>query len=126
MSEGTDFSRAGGEPVVRLVVERFVERVFADAIIGFYFEGKDRGQIAAREYEHAARALGADVPYTGRPIPELHQPLRINAGQFRRRLAILAQEIDRAGVPAEVRERWLASQRAMQALIVRGEDCGAP
>jgi hemoglobin len=121
----TLFERAGGEAGVAAVVDRFVDRMFDDRIIGFLFVGKDRERIKRHEIEHAARALGADVRYTGRPIPELHRPLRINAGQFRRRLALLRQELERAGAPADVIEQWLEGQRRMERLITDGTDCVA-
>jgi truncated hemoglobin YjbI len=122
----TPFARAGGEPVVRAIVERFVDRQFDDRIIGFFFAGKDREEIKLREYEHAAGALGATVTYGGRPIPALHRPLRINAGQFRRRLALLRQEIERAAVPEDVAELWLEGQRRMERAITDGTDCAPP
>ena len=122
----TPFQRAGGEAVVRAIVDRFVDRQFEDRIIGFFFAGKDRARVREHEYEHAAGVLGAPVPYTGRPIPALHRPLRINAGQFRRRLALLKQEIDAAGVPADVAELWLDAQRRMEGRITDGTDCGPP
>jgi truncated hemoglobin YjbI len=122
----TPFQRAGGEPVVRAIVDRFVDRQFEDRIIGFFFDGKDRARVKTHEYAHAAGVLGADVPYEGRPVPALHRPLRINAGQFRRRLALLQQQIDAAGVPPDVRELWLDAQRRMERAITDGTDCGPP
>ncbi len=121
----TPFEQAGGEAVVRGIVDRFVDRAFDDMIIGFFFAGKDRARVKAHEYEHAAAVLGADVAYTGRPIAPLHRPLKINGGQFRRRLALMRQEIERAGVPAEVAERWLDGQRAMERSITDGSDCSS-
>jgi truncated hemoglobin YjbI len=122
----TAFERAGGEPVVRAVVQRFVDRQFDDRIIGFFFAGKDRARVTDHEYAHAAGVLGAAVPYMGRPIPALHKPLRINAGQFRRRLALLRQEIDAAGIPADIADLWLDAQRRMERAITDGTDCGPP
>lgn len=119
----TAFERAGGEPVVRAIVDAFVDRMVADPIIGFRFVGADPARIKQHEYEHAARALGATTPYTGRPIVPLHRPMRINGGQFRRRLALLRQQIERAGVPLDVVEDWLAEQRAMESRITDGTDC---
>jgi hemoglobin len=116
----------GGEPVLRVVIDRFVDRVFADVIIGFLFAGRDRDRIARHEYEHTARLLGADVVYTGRPIPATHRPLRINAGQFRRRLAILRQELGRADVPADITALVIEAQERMLPQITDGTDCGAP
>lgn len=121
----TPFDRVGSA-TVRAVVDRFVDRMFDDMIIGFHFTGKDRAAIQQREYEHAARVLGADIPYTGRNIPALHRPLRINGGQFRRRLALLRQELERAGVPDDIRALWIEAQERMQKQITDGTDCGAP
>jgi len=122
----TAFERAGGEPVVRAIVDAFVDRQFDDQIIGFFFAGKDRVRVKLHEYEHAAAALGGAVPYGGRPIPSLHRPLRINAGQFRRRLALLKQEIERAGLDADIAELWLDGQRRMERAITDGTDCAPP
>jgi hemoglobin len=119
----TLYERAGGEVVVRAVIDRFVDRQFDDRIIGFFFDGKDRAGVKRHEFEHAAAALGAPIRYTGRPIPALHRALRINAGQFRRRLALLKQEIERAGIEPEVEDAWLESQRRMERLITDGTDC---
>ncbi len=97
--------------------------MFDDFIIGFLFQGKDRERIKEHEYAHAARVLGGDVPYTGRNIPELHRPMRINAGQFRRRLAILRTELERAGVPDDIRGVWIEAQQRMERQITDGTDC---
>lgn len=117
------YARLGGEPAVRALVDRFVERMAADAIIGFFFAGKDLARVKLHEYEHAAAALGGPSAYTGRPLVPLHRSLRINAGQFRRRLAILKQELERGGVPADVAETWLAEQRRLEAVMTNGTDC---
>lgn len=117
------FDQAGGEPVIRAVVDRFVDRAFDDGIIGFFFAGKDRERIKLHEFEHAASVLGGPVAYTGRPVVPLHRALKINGGQFRRRLALLRQEIEREALPAEVCEAWLSAQRAMERQITDGTDC---
>ncbi len=119
----TDFDRLGGEAGLRDLVQAFVDRVFADLIIGFHFEGKDRDRIVEKEFEHARLHLGGGGAYTGREIGAAHQPLKINAGQFRRRLAILRKVLDDAGVDAQIRDRWIAHNQALLDRITRGEDC---
>ena len=119
----TPYEEIGGEPIVRQIVDGFVDRASKDMIIGFFFDGKDLARVKQHEFEHAARTLGAVIPYTGRPIPSLHRPLRINGGQFRRRLALLRQQIDSAGVPLAVKELWLAEQMRMERAITDGTDC---
>ena len=118
----TDFEQIG-EVRLRGIIECFVERVFRDPIIGFFFTGKDPARIREHEYTHAAVSLGAMLSYEGRPIVPLHRPLRINAGQFRRRLAILNQEIERAGVAPDIRERWIFAQQRLLPAITDGTDC---
>ena len=123
-SGGTRFDAIGGEPVVRAIVDRFVDRCFEDRIIGFLFAGKDRERLKVHEYTHTAMSLGAPVAYEGRPVVPLHRPMRLNAGHFRRRLALLRQEILRAGVSEERAEAWLAPQRALEATMSEGRTCG--
>lgn len=119
----TAFLRAGGEPAVRAIVERFVDRMAADFVIGFFFAKADLNRVKLHEYEHAARALGAGTTYTGRPIVAVHRALRINAGQFRRRLALLRAELEAAGVPPDVQELWVAEQLELQEAMTDGLDC---
>lgn len=111
------------ELAARGVIDRFVDRMFDDMIVGFLFAGKNREGIKRFEYEHAAGTLGADVSYGGRPIVPLHRALKINKGQFRRRLAILRQELDRSGLPPEVSAAWIAAQARLEPAITDGNDC---
>jgi len=119
----TDFERLGGEPGLRVLVTAFVDRVFADSIIGFFFVGKDRERIIEKELEHAVAHLGGPQAYSGRPIEHVHQPLRINAGQFRRRLAILRKVLAEHGADEEAAQRWLEHDSALLEKITTGGDC---
>ena len=119
----TDYETIGGNPALERIVSVFIDRVFADPIIGFFFTGKDRDRILRHEIAFAARHLGGPANYTGRPIGEVHRPLRINRGQFRRRMAILRTVLGQQDVPSEIIERWVASESALIALITDGSDC---
>jgi len=119
----TDYERIGGSAGLEPLIEAFIDRVFDDFIIGFLFIGKDRARIVRHEIEHAAGHLGGPTAYTGRPIPQVHRPLRINAGHFRRRLAILRTVLREQGVDEEVVDRWVASNQRLQASITDGTDC---
>jgi hemoglobin len=122
-SSDSDFERLGGEAGLRALVQAFVDRVFSDTIIGFHFAGKDKDRIVEKEIEHARLHLGGGGAYTGREIGAVHQPLKINLGQFRRRLAILRKVLDDAGVEPEVRDRWIAHNQALIDRITSGADC---
>jgi hemoglobin len=119
----TDFERLGGEAGLRELVQAFVDRTFSDTIIGFHFAGKDKDRIVEKEFEHARLQLGGGGTYTGREIGGVHKPLKINKGQFRRRLAILRKVLDEAGVDVEIRDRWIAHNQALIDRVTSGEDC---
>jgi hemoglobin len=121
----TLFDELGGEPVLRRVIDRFIDRVFDDAMIGFFFRNASRARVKAKEYEFAARHLGADLPYTGKPLREAHSPHPIMGGQFNRRLQILKETLEEAQVPAAVRDHWLAHTEALRSQVTRntGNEC---
>ncbi len=125
----SDALAAVGAERLDRVIDAFVRRMAADDIIGFFFQGRDLDRVVTHEREHAARVLGGDVPYTGRPLVPLHKGLRINAGQFRRRLALLRLVAREHGVDEAILEAWLDADRRLQAHITDGTDCapgGAP
>lgn len=119
------FTELGGEPALRRIIDRFVDRLFADVMIGFFFQRARRERIKEKEYEFAARHLGAPLEYTGRPIDDAHRAHRIFDGQFQRRLTILRETLDEFGVPARVRDHWLNHTMALRDHVVAG-DCEAP
>jgi hemoglobin len=121
MAARTMFEELGGEPAVRRIIDRFVDRVFDDAMIGFFFRNATRERIKAKEYEFAARHLGADVPYTGRPLAEAHAPHRIMGGQFMRRLVILREVLEESGVPPHIVEHWISHTEKLQNVITGTE-----
>jgi hemoglobin len=119
----SDFEDLGGRVVVGELVERFVRRAAEDFIIGFFFEGKDLERIIKHETELACMHLGGESEYTGRSLESAHKPLKINHGQFRRRLAILRTTLTEAGVAQEIVERWVACNQAEKAKVVINRDC---
>jgi hemoglobin len=110
----TYFEQLGGEPALRAIIEEFVDRIFADTMIGFFFQRANKERIKRFEYEHAAVFLGAPVEYTGRDLAEAHKRHPIMGGQFARRRRILETTLEKYGVPADIRAAWLAHQDALR------------
>ena len=121
MSEPTLFDELGGEPVLRRIIDRFVDRVFDDVMIGFFFRNASRERIKAKEYEFAAHHLGAAIEYTGRPLAAAHGRHPIMGGQFMRRLQILKETLEEFSVPERVREHWIRHTEELRPLITRDE-----
>lgn len=121
----TLFDDIGGEPALRRIIDRFVDRVFDDVMIGFFFRNARRERIKQKEYEFAAQHLGAGTEYTGRPIDEAHRAHPIMGGQFARRLMILKETLEAEQVPEHVKQHWLAHTEAQRALVTadQGREC---
>jgi len=125
MKGATLFQQLGGEPGLREIIDAFIDRVFEDRMIGFFFRSADRDRLKELEYQLTARFLGADVEYKGRPLNEAHAKHPIMGGQFMRRQQILRETLERYGVPHEIREAWLEHTESLRPLITgdAGSDC---
>jgi len=119
MSKRTMFEELGAEPGLRQIIDRFVDRNFDDLMIGFFFRNADRERIKAKEYEFAARHLGAEIEYSGRPIEQAHARHPIMGGQFMRRLQILKETLAEFAVPEHIQKHWLEHTQGQRHLITR-------
>jgi len=121
MSDAPLFDRIGADRL-RAVIEDFYDRVFADVMIGFLFIGKDRQRLVDKEYELAARMLGADIRYTGKPMREAHAKVPILGGHFDRRVQLLRNTLADHGIDPEVQDTWLAHTHALRPQVTADKD----
>ncbi|HXV48175.1 MAG TPA: group 1 truncated hemoglobin [Candidatus Binatia bacterium] len=121
----TLFERLGGERKLRAIVNRFIDRVFEDRMIGFFFRNADRSRIKELEYQLAAEFLGADVKYVGRPLAKVHANHPIMGGHFARRRQILKETLEAFEVSEDIASAWLSHTDALRPLITPegGSDC---
>jgi hemoglobin len=121
----TQFEQLGGELAVRRIVGDFIDRVFADRMIGFFFRNADKERIKELEYQLAAAFLGAAVKYQGRPLGQAHAKHPIMGGHFARRKQILKETLVDHRVPESIKAAWLEHTENLRALITAqtGSDC---
>lgn len=121
----SDFERIGGEPALRAIIDEFVDRMFDDLMIGFFFRRASRERIKEMELQHAAEHLGAGTAYGGRPLRDAHAAHRIMGGHFERRKKILRDVLDAHGVPADVRDAWIAHVESLRGEVTPdpGSEC---
>ena len=121
MEQPTLYEELGGEPALKQIIDRFIDRVVSDRMIGFHFNGVDRDVLKKREFEFAAQHLGANIQYTGRPLEEAHKKKHhIFDGQFLRRLAILKETLAELQAPPRVVDHWVAHTESLRDRIIRG------
>jgi hemoglobin len=114
MSEALSmYERMGGEPALRAVVDDFVDRMWDDIMIGFFFQAADKQRIKELEFQHASAFLGGPHRYSGRPLRRAHAAHPIMGGHFARRLQLLRQVFATHGVPEDIREAWLAHNTSL-------------
>jgi hemoglobin len=118
----TLYELLGGEAALRRIIERFVDRLFDDVMIGYLFRAADRERVKQKEFEHAAEHLGGPVKYTGRPLAQAHAPHRVRSGQFMRRVQILKETLAECGAPAPVVDHFIAHTLSLRPLISGGDD----
>jgi hemoglobin len=119
------FEQLGGEAKLRTIVDTFIDRVFADRMIGFFFRHADAVRIKELEYQHAAAFLGAPIVYRGRALDQAHAKHPIMGGHFARRRQILKETLEAYAVPDAVKRAWLEHNDSLRPLITSqlGSDC---
>ena len=123
--EKTLFERLGGETSLREIIDCFIDRVFADRMIGFFFRNADRARLKEMEYQLAAEFLGADVKYTGKPLGKAHVNHPIMGGHFARRRQIFKETLEHFQVAEEIKLALLKHTDDLRPLITpeSGSDC---
>jgi hemoglobin len=113
----TLFEKLGGENRLRAIIDTFVDRVFEDRMIGFFFRNADRRRIKELEYQLAAHFLGGAVEYRGRPLAKAHANHPIMGGHFARRRQILSETLDFYCVPPEIKSVIMEHTDALRSQI---------
>jgi|SRR6516162_4013844 hemoglobin len=121
------FEKLGGENRLRPIIDAFIDRVFEDRMIGFFFRNADRARIKEMEYQLTAKFLGADIQYRGRPIGKAHANHPIMGGHFARRRQILKETLEAFQVAEEIRTALLRHTDSLRPLITPepGSSCDA-
>jgi hemoglobin len=115
----TLFAKLGGERKVRQIIDVFIDRVFADRMIGSFFRTANKSRIKEMEYQLTAEFLGGGVTYKGKPLDQAHAKRPIMNRDFMRRTQILRETLEALHVPKEVRDAWLEHTESLRPLITR-------
>jgi hemoglobin len=111
------FEKLGGEPRLRPIIDTFIDRVFDDRMIGFFFCNADRARIKEMEYQLTAKLLGADIEYRGKPIGKAHANHPIMGGHFARRRQIFKETLESFQVAEEIKTALLKHTDSLRPLI---------
>jgi hemoglobin len=112
------YDAIGGEAKVRAILQLLYDRLFSDPMVGFLFEGKDKGHIVDQQVAFTCRFLGGPQQYEGRPLPLAHASLPLLPGHFDRRHRLLAQVLEESDAPEPVRRAWLQIDQALRSSVL--------
>jgi truncated hemoglobin YjbI len=116
------YERIGGETALRAIIGDFVDRIFDDIMIGFFFRNVDRSRLKELEFQHAAEHLGGPFRYAGRPLKQAHAAHRIMGGQFARRKEVLRQTLVAHAVAPDIIDAWLAHTESLRLQVTSDPD----
>ena len=109
---------------MRRVVEIFVDRAAADPRINYDRGGQHPQNLKtiARTKSHALAflscALGGPLPYSGRPLAEIHKPMSIDAGELDAFLAHFEDAMRECGLPELVISQMMGAIVAVRPSIL--------
>ena len=117
----TLYDELGGENRLREIINDFVNKMFEDIMIGFFFYGISKKRIQELEFQFISKLLGADISYTGRPVDVAHKKHPITSGHFNRRKQILKDTMSDHNVSKHIQDIILTHTEYLRNKIVSKE-----
>ncbi|WP_079214672.1 group I truncated hemoglobin [Herbaspirillum robiniae] len=108
------FKDLGGLPVIERVVSDFVAAMLADERIKHTFAGTNLQRLDKMLVEQFCQISGGGCAYTGDPMKEVHQGLKLTNAHFNALVEDLQLAMDKNGIPSRTQNRLLALLAPMQ------------
>ena len=101
------------------ILSIFYQNQERDVMIGFFFTGRDLVAIATKQAAFILKATGLVNEYTGKSPGQAHTALPpIRLGQFNRRIEILRDTLNAAGLSSEQVTAWVAFEKMFEKAVV--------
>ena len=113
-AEASLFRDLGGLPVIRQTVQDFVAAMLADPRIRHTFDGANLKRLEDKLVEQFCMLSGGGCAYTGDPMKEVHQGLKLTNADFNALVEDLQLAMDKNGISARTQNRLLALLAPMQ------------
>ena len=113
--------RVGGPERLRDILTSLYERLAADPLVGFFFDGKDLEKVRDGQHAFLMRAFQEVERFHGQHPSVAHRDLApILKGHFDRRLVILREVLTAAGLdPLDV-DAWVKVEEGMRGVVQEG------
>jgi hemoglobin len=118
MHNASLYSRLGGKPAIRLVVEDFVQNVAEDPRINRFFRTTNIPRLKRLLVQQICQASGGPCRYSGRSMREAHRGLGIRNADFNALVQDLGKSLNKYGVPPREQRELAAILLPLQRDIV--------
>jgi hemoglobin len=118
MKEPTLYSRLGGAPVVKQIVDETIERAATDPRTSRSFEGVKRRHVEDMIAEQICALAGGGCKYTGDPMDKVHKGLKNTSAEMDLVVQFLREASDHAGVRTAEKNELLRILAPMKRDIV--------
>lgn len=108
------FNDLGGMPVIRQTVHDFMAAMLADPRISHTFAESNLQRVEDKLVEQFCMLSGGGCAYTGDPMKEVHQGLKLTNAHFNALVEDLQWAMDKNGIAARTQNRLLALLAPMQ------------
>jgi hemoglobin len=115
----TLFDAIGGLPTLQRAHRIFYVKVYAHDWLKQFFEGHKQQAIEDRQTSFMAEKMGGPVEYWGKEMKLAYEVMYITSELFEVRHALLEESLREAGVPEDLRRRWLRIDSAFMKSIVK-------
>ena len=112
------FDEIGGYPCLKRVHELLYDKLYAHPWLKGFFIGSKHEIVKSQQTDFWARLMGGPSRFGGRTPRDAHVHMFLPAEVFAIRHALLEDAIREAGVPADLREKWLAMDSNFEKAIV--------
>ena len=110
----------GGEVAFEALITDFYDRIYDDAIIGFFFAPHEKEKLIKSQMAYLSATLGdRSGTYVGPSLSQTHRSLPILVGHFDRRHQILKDVLFEHDVQGDVYDVWIALDLSLRDSIVR-------
>jgi hemoglobin len=112
------YTRLGGKPAIRAVVNDFVSNVAADKRINKFFAKTDIPNLKRQLTNQICQGSGGPCTYTGRSMKDAHRGMGVSGADFGALVEDLQKSLNKFKVPAREQGELLAILGPMKKDIV--------
>ncbi len=117
----TLFDELGGKPCLERVHEIFYGKLLSHPWLKEFFKGVPRQHLEGQQTDFMMGVFGGPKIYGGRAPKSAHTHIFITEEVFLTRHGLLEESLTEANIPAPLKERWLAHDKAMMKVLVKND-----